>query len=862
MKKKLINKIKSNKLYVCSFFIALVVISILYKLNNVTPFGNRSLLCVDFYHQYGPMLGELFDRIHHNDNFIYSFNMAMGLPFFRNFLNYLSSPFNIIMLLFTKKGLLTSYSFIIGLKAVVSCCTMVYYLSKKFKTKELFLIPLGIIYAFQAYFSAYYWNIMWLDGMVFLPLITLGIENIVNKQKWRSYTVFLAIMLIANYFIGYMICIFAVVYFLIYNTYKIKLKKDTIKKEIKKWLKNTFIFGASSLLGGMLTFFLLIPMFTSMSSISATGGSIPTSQYYDFQIIDFLKGHLTGVHTTVFASDDITNPNVSCGILSVALLLAYLINLEIPIKNKLAYILLLGFFIAAFFVPQLDYILHAFHVPNDLPYRYSFLYSFVLVLIAAYSLINIKKIDFPILSLAYVFLMILLLSISQDDWADISTNMIYINMILLTLYFIFYSGIYFLKNMKTIFYLALTAVACIDVIVSINYNWDITQDMKLFYSNYDSKMELLDFVKKQDDELFYRIESTSTMTLNDSSWYNYYGMTSFSSMAYESMAILQHNLGMPGNEINSYSYVQTTPIYDLMFDIKYFIGDSNDLNRYISVNTIKETANEFTYNVGLGFGVSKDIENWNYSHSNPFVVQNDFMERATGVSNILKEAELNNVQDIYKDDKTTILKYKYKNPGDNLYLYTRDYSIKYMIIGDCLYYKDDEDIDFSNYPSEVNYSYMDSYSEQKIININSTEEEITLYIVYDNYYAKNFYLYYIDNEEFTKATNILKSNKLDIISFKEHTIEGNIYLNDNEDLYTSIPYDEGWQVFVDGKKAETYALGDALLTVKCSKGNHKIKFVYKIPHFKLGIILSSIALIILLVPTILKHLKKEQNTGD
>jgi len=157
---------------------------------------------------------------------------------------------------------------------------------------------------------------------------------------------------------------------------------------------------------------------------------------------------------------------------------------------------------------------------------------------------------------------------------------------------------------------------------------------------------------------------------------------------------------------------------------------------------------------------------------------------------------------------------------------------------------------------------MDSYSEQKIININSTEEEITLYIVYDNYYAKNFYLYYIDNEEFTKATNILKSNKLDIISFKEHTIEGNIYLNDNEDLYTSIPYDEGWQVFVDGKKAETYALGDALLTVKCSKGNHKIKFVYKIPHFKLGIILSSIALIILLVPTILKHLKKEQNTGD
>ena len=225
------------------------------------------------------MLGELFDRIQNGNNLIYSFNMAMGLPFFRNFLNYLSSPFNIIMMVFSKEGLLNSFSLIIGLKAVFSSVTMVYYLSKKFKTKELYLIPLGIIYAFQAYFSAYYWNIMWLDGMVFLPLITLGIENIVNKQKWRSYTVWLAIMLIANYFIGYMICIYSVIYFLIYNTYKTKFtfKKKEIKNELLKWFKNSFIFGCASLLGGMLTFFLLIPMFTSMASISATGGSIPTS---------------------------------------------------------------------------------------------------------------------------------------------------------------------------------------------------------------------------------------------------------------------------------------------------------------------------------------------------------------------------------------------------------------------------------------------------------------------------------------------------------------------------------------------------------------------------------------------------------
>ena len=77
------------------------------------------------------------------------------------------------------------------------------------------------------------WNIMWLDGMVFLPLITLGIENIVNKQKWKFYTIFLAIMLISNYFIGYMICLFSVVYFIFYNTLKTKYDKNKISNTFK-----------------------------------------------------------------------------------------------------------------------------------------------------------------------------------------------------------------------------------------------------------------------------------------------------------------------------------------------------------------------------------------------------------------------------------------------------------------------------------------------------------------------------------------------------------------------------------------------------------------------------------------------------
>ena len=423
--KKILDIISKSKLYVLTFAISTAVIIALFILNKVTPFGPKSLLCVDFYHQYGPMLGELYDRLHGSGGFIYSFSMGLGLPFFRNLLNYMSSPFNLLIMLFERKNLVTSYSFIIGLKAIVSSVTFVYYLSHKFKTKELYLIPFGIIYAFSAYYSAYYWNIMWLDGMVFLPLITLGIERLITEGKWKLYTVSLAIMLISNYFIGYMICIYSVVYFIIFSAHEFVYQKKRIKKSIIKLLKSIGLFTLGSLTAGALAAVFLIPLYFAIKSISATGSTMPTTQYYLFTLEDFLKFHLTGAPTTTFASDDITAPNISSGILSVGLFFMFIINQKIPMKTKICYLTLLGFFIIAFFDPRLDFILQAFHVPNDLPYRYSFIYTFIFVTIGAISAVNLNKNSYWINLISFFFIEGLIFSLTFNKCAGMNNNIIF-----------------------------------------------------------------------------------------------------------------------------------------------------------------------------------------------------------------------------------------------------------------------------------------------------------------------------------------------------------------------------------------------------------------------------------------------------
>lgn len=812
---------KNNYLYI-TFLIGLLIIGIIYKLQSVAPLGRNSMLTVDFFHQYGPMLAELYDRIHSGENLIYSFNTGLGIPFFRNFFNYLSSPLNIIMFLFKRENIIMSYSLIIGLKAILSSVTMVYYLKGKLNLKNNTLIGLGLLYAFSAYFTAYYWNIMWLDGMMLLPLIILGIENIINKNNGILYTITLSLMLFSNYFIAYMICIFSCIYFLAYLI--IKTNKFYIKNIFKKCLK----FGLCSLTAGALMAWALIPMFEALSSTNATTGTMPTSQYYAFTFLEFFKNSLTGVKSTVFASDISNAPNVSCGILSIFLFILFILNNKISLKRKIIYPLVLIILLLSFYIAPLDYIWHAFHVPNDLPYRYSFIYSFILIIISGYSLKYIKNNSFKKTILAYLLCLALITFVKFTNYENIVNKMIIINYLLITTYFLIYSLYHFYPKLKKFSITLFIGVVSLECIISVNNNWNILQYIDEFYSDYERITTNIE--KINDNELFYRTEKNNILTLNDGAWYDYYGQTTFSSMAYNSIAELNNDLGQPGNNINSYYYKQNTPIYDLMFNIKYIIGNNIDSNRYKLVTNENFTPlYKFKYTTGLMFGVNNSIKNWNYNYINPLEYQNDFINNTTNIENTLYRLTLKNKNIIHDTENETIVRFTYKNDLDNIYLYTNNSLVNYIIINNKAYYK--SNIDLDNIPLNTNQNITNyiSYDEPYIINEISNKEEVDVYVSFKNYLNEEIDVYTINNNKFKKAYNILNKNKIKLTKFKENIIEGNINLNKDMSFYTSIPYDKGWKLYVNDKKINTYKINNSLLGFDLKKGNNNIKLKY-IPH--------------------------------
>lgn len=844
MKKSL----KKNEYLILSFLLTFFIITLIFLVKKVTPFGNYSTLTIDFFHQYYPMLSELVDRVFKGSNLIYSFKMSTGLPFIRNYFNYMSSPLNVILIIFGKKKLLISLTFLIALKPSLSALSFTYFVQNKFKSKNILYVPISILYGLCSYYAAYYWNIMWTDGLIMIPLIALGIEYLINKKKYLLYIFSLAFLIISNYYIGYMGCIFSIIYFTI--LFLFNFKKDNYKYYFKVLL--TYII--SSIIVGLLCSFALLPILDNLSSISATtDSSIPSSMYYNFNFIDFISNHFSSSPLTMLKTELSNPPNISCGILCVFLFILFIINKNIKLKEKLCYIIILSIIALGFFIPIIDHIWHAFHTPNDLPYRFSFIYTFVLSLISTYSISNFKKIKPIFIFISYTIIMILILILTISESSRLSFNILLYNGIYISIYFILCLLYLFKSKIKNILCIVFLIAICSEVFISLYHNLDFSSDINYLQSTEEKISQLIN--NNSETTEFNRLENIDVITMNDSSLYGYYGITSFSSMMYENVAKSYYDLGTAGNYINSVQYLKNTPVFDIMFNIKYLMSTSNNLSNYTLENTIQDI-NLFknNYDTHLFYLVNSGIKDYKLLNNNPILNQENFVKYTTGINSIFEKKSLKKNKTL-SDDEFTLIKYDIKNIENEMYFYPED-NIEFFIIDDVLYYDTSKD-DIIHYLNDNQlYTSTCDYSEKHIITFSSN----IIYVGYNNYEKKDPSIYSINYNKMEEFNKTITSNTFITNEFKENYINVTCVANNNGTIYTSIPYDNRWNVYVNNKKVETFKIMDSMLGFDVLKGKNNIVLKYEEKYLKIGIIISVTTLTVLIVTYLhKKHLNKENN---
>ena len=133
MLKKIKYAYQDNTYIITAFFAAMVTMLIIYICNGMVPFGDKTILRMDLYHQYAPLFAELYERVIQGDSLIYSWSSGLGSCFLGNFFNYLSSPLSALIFFFGHKNITEAIAVMILLKASLSSAAFTYYAKKSIR---------------------------------------------------------------------------------------------------------------------------------------------------------------------------------------------------------------------------------------------------------------------------------------------------------------------------------------------------------------------------------------------------------------------------------------------------------------------------------------------------------------------------------------------------------------------------------------------------------------------------------------------------------------------------------------------------------------------------------------------------------
>ena len=237
-----------------------------YAFLGVWPLGDKTILMVDMHHQYAPLLSELRDMLLHGGNASYSFNIGMGAAFIPTFAYYLASPLNILLIFFPERYLAQAILVITLLKGAAAAASFTAMAQYLYRRRTTSMVAVGVLYALTGYMLAYSWNIMWLDVVALLPVVVLAMEHMLRTGKITPYALLLGLALFANYYIGFMLCIFLVLYMAVWVFRK--------KRDLRSVAVGGLRFAAGSMWGGAMAACLLIPTALALGRTSAAGGEM------------------------------------------------------------------------------------------------------------------------------------------------------------------------------------------------------------------------------------------------------------------------------------------------------------------------------------------------------------------------------------------------------------------------------------------------------------------------------------------------------------------------------------------------------------------------------------------------------------
>ncbi len=751
--------------------------------------------------QYVSLFSYLQDVFLGKETILYSFHKGIGGSMIATFAYYLSSPLNLVVMFFSKGNLPFAIFGLILLKIGLSGGTMYIYLQKHIPENQRINYLFSTAYALMGYTVQYYFHPMWLDAIYLLPLVLLGIDYFVKENKKGAYFGFLLLTITSNFYTGYMVCLFVPIYYFI----QIRLQQQKVLS------KKTAHFLLISLLATGIAMGLLLPTLLELQNVYR----YPLPSFWNIHsIVNYFNELVAKLYIGAHNCKNVLNvngTNLYCGMFSLVLVYFYFINTTRK-EKKTTFFLLLFLLISSIF-PILIYIWHGFSMPNYFQNRHSFLFTFVLIVIAANTYHHLKTISLQ--SILYFFIGYTIISVFLyfRGYQYLRLEEIFLTGIFALLYFI----LLYVKSrtkQQTIFSFLFIILSFLELLLHIQLTFQgakANQKFTYLLSNCET------FATHSN----YRTGSIQYYSGLDGLVCKKQTLTSFISTNKKSIHQFMYHAGYPTTGVTIKDNNTNTIVIDSLLGIGTYLSKRESIG-YHPVLTTQKLEEIIVYenpNV-LPIGYAIEEIPYDLNRQNAFVYQNDLMMTFSGI----KEEPLKQIYEI-KDKKT-----KYVLPVTD-----GDYYIQ-------IHYEDGNHLRGDIAEVTVNGRKIESetWEEIGVFQARNVKNQIEIIIdhIKDGITATGVSIYQLDEKVFQRQIAQLKNNTLENIDIHKNQFSGSLYIDKPKILFLSIPYDKGWQLTVDGKRKEFISIADTFIGVELEKGMHEINLKYVPTGFYLGIVIT------------------------
>ena len=848
-------------------------------ISGYKPFGSYSMLYSDMYHQYYPFFVAFRRSLRTGQSLLYNWSIGMGIDYLGLISYYLASPLNLLSVLVPEKLLLSYFSLLMPIKLGLAGLFFALMLKKLYGKNDFSITVFGGLYALCAWALGYQWNVMWLDSFALLPLVVLGEIALLREKRFFLYTMALFFAVFSNYYVGFFVCVFVALVFVCYEICRFPGWKRAGLDLVRIALFSLLAIGMTAILE--------VPALAALQTTQSSVNQFPKGFRLNIATKNTLKGLLDAMRQVAGNMGGGLEPNFKeglpnlyCGVGTILLAWLFLMAKEVKLRDKLCCVSLLLFFMLSFLIRQLDYIWHGFHFPNMIPYRFSFLYSFVLLYMAYRGWLLRRRFRAAhILAAALLTAGVLccsgdLLTTQGVDFLDgtleIPVYILYnLGFLIAFTGALLYGALHIpvpedptpealadlrfrrsrcrIRSRRAV--LAVVVIELTANLLAFGLYFPGTS-VRDYPKGTEAAASMFRYLRQREKEPFYRAETTHSQTLNDDALNGYNGISAFTSSANVRVTEFMKALGYGAkNTYNRYCFEESSPVANLFLDLKYMMErDGRDrtgsvfseVHHYEKVYLLENTAY-----LPLGFLAEEKLAEVDFSGGdNAFFFQNALFSAATGLdANVWTPivgsgmTVLGNGTQVEESQVQGRVSYGECETGAYVsYFFTADRSGFA-----CVHLDLPKRNDFVVAVNGVDV-YRETISLPQMLAVGDLNPgdavEVRVLCKKDETGSMTVTAALMDEELFRWGYSILNASTLRLTAFSQTRVEGSIRCDRDGLLYTSVPQNGNWHLYVDGQETEPTLVGDCMISVPLTQGEHSIVLKYRNRAFEFGSILT------------------------